>query len=191
MTKERTEEKAATVKPARMEHLPEQEAKKMTEQPPEEDRPEDKTRSLLRWVRVQTGLMLLLCLLMGGLLVFFVQQANALSRSIELVEYDLEQLQIEQINGAIDALTDAANQLASVDVEGLNDTAQALQDAAKSMSDLDMESLNQTIASLREAADTLKRLDMDAFNETVASLEKVSNNLEKFSSGLGGLFGGR
>ena len=146
--------------------------------------------SALRWTRLQT------LLLAGVLLVLLVTAAvlgrelGSLHRSLELMEQKLTEVQMQQVNEAIDAMTEAANQLAAIDAEGLNQTAVSLRQAADRLTAMDVNTLNQAIASLRDAADTLKKLDIQAFNDVISSLDAASENLAKITGGIKTIFGG-
>lgn len=146
-------------------------------------------KTQLSLAKLQTGLLaaILTVLLIGSILL--AVQISQVRSCLDLVEQDLQALNMDDVNDAVDALTDAANQLAAVDVDTLNQTASELKDAAANLKNVDMDTLNQTIASLKEAADTLKNVDMEALNGLVESLETVSTKLQNAVNAVTGIFG--
>ena len=131
------------------------------------------------WMKLQvifTGiiLLLLLALAVGAALEF-----RSVHRSLALIEEDVQQLNMDDINEAIHALTDAANQLAAVDVDTMNQTAASLKAAADQLAAIDMETLNKTVASLKDAAEELKKVDAKEINNAVIALTQAANNLSE------------
>ena len=133
------------------------------------------TAAVSLWVKLQTGLL--------------AGSVKQLDHSLELVQTDLEALQMDKVNEAVAALTEAADRLAAIDVEGLNETAQSLKAAADSLTKVDVETLNGAIASLKDAANTLKDLDIEGLNGVIQSLSKTAANLQKVSDAIGSIFG--
>ncbi|MBR6120503.1 MAG: hypothetical protein IKQ04_09335 [Oscillospiraceae bacterium] len=140
------------------------------------------------WVKLQTGLLAGVLILLLALVLMIGSAAGRIEQSFQLVQRDLESLEMEEINQAVTALREAADRLAAVDAEGLNRTAQSLKAAADSLTRVDVDTLNGAIASLREAADTLKSLDMEALNNVVQSLNKTVASLQKVSDTISGIF---
>lgn len=125
----------------------------------------EKTQLTLSKIQVILTACILLTLIIGC--IFLAQRVVQLQNCLDLVEKDLQALDMDSVNEAVDALTDAANQLAAVDVDTLNDT----------------------ITSLRDAADTLKSVDITALNSLVDSLETVANKLQNAVNAVTGIFG--
>ena len=135
-------------------------------------------QKLLRLVRVQT---VLIALLLAALSVFVILTARSLhrmDRSLDLVEQDLAAMDMDQVNGAVEALTNAANRLSGVDLDELNGAVAALREAATRLSAVDVDVLNQTISALEGAADSLAAVDVDGLNTAVASLGKAADTLK-------------
>lgn len=145
-------------------------------------------KTQLSLTKIQTALLaaILIVLLVGSILLAI--QISQLSSCMDLVEKDLQALNMDDINEAVDALTEAANQLAAVDVDTLNQTASELKDAAANLKNVDIDTLNGTIASLKDASDTLKNVDMEALNGLVESLENVSTKLQNAVNAITGIF---
>ena len=175
-------------------------------------------QKLLRLVRIQTLLIALLLVALSVFVVLTARSLNRMDRSIDLVEQDLAAMDMDRINEAVTALTNAANRLSGVDLDELNGAVSALKEAATQLSAVDVEVLNQTIASLEgaadalaavdvkslntaiaslgQAADTLKGLDIDSLNgiissldQTIQSLNRVSDTLKSAVDGIKGIFG--
>ena len=137
--------------------------------------------------QIQTILLagILVILLVGSILL--AVQVSRVAVCLDIVEQDLQALSMDDVNEAVDALTEAANQLAAVDVDTLNQTATALRDAAENLKDVDIDTLNETIASLKGAADTLKDIDIDALNGLVGSLDTVAEKLQNAVNAIAGI----
>ena len=144
---------------------------------------------MLFWTRLHALLLTLVLVLLLATVAVLGREIGSLHRSLDLMEQKLTEVQMEQVNDAIEAMTDAANQLASIDAEGLNRTAESLRQAADRLTAMDVKTLNEAIASLRDAADTLKQFDVEAFNDVIQSLDKTSENLAKITGGIGSVFG--
>ena len=151
--------------------------------------PQKSTGRASIWIKLQTGLLAAVLALLVVLTCVVGVTARRMEKSLALVQTDLEALEMSQVNQAVEALTEAARQLAAVDVEGLNETAQSLKAAADSLANVDVDTLNGAIASLRDAADTLKSMDMEALNNVVQSLNKAVTSLQKVSDAISGIFG--
>lgn len=119
------------------------------------------------YLKLQTVLLagILLLLLVGGILL--ASQISRVSACIDTVDEQLQAIEVEEVNDAVSALTEAANRLAQIDTDTLNQTAQ----------------------SLKEAADTLKQVDMTALNGLVTSLQNVTAKLQTAVNAISSLFG--
>lgn len=86
-------------------------------------------RQLLH-ARVQTAILaaiLLLLLVAAGLL---IKEFAALRECMDTIQENVQAIDVDAINGAVDALTDAANNLESVDTQSLNSVLSSLQSVA-------------------------------------------------------------
>ena len=141
------------------------------------------------WVKVQTALLAGVLILLAILVIVIGMTARRVEKSLDLVQTDLEALQVERINKAVDALSEAAGHMAEVDISRLNETAKSLKSAAESLADVDIDTLNGAIASLKDAANTLKDLDTQALNGVIQAIDKSVKGLENAVNTLKGLFG--
>lgn len=128
---------------------------------------EQKKEPKLAILRLQTVFLGLILVIVLGVGFLAVREFRSLHRSLALVEQEVEALEMDRVNGAVEALTAAAENLSRVDVAELNATA----------------------GSLKEAADNLSQVDMDALNKLVASLTTVAEKLEKTVNSITGIFG--
>ena len=97
-----------------------------------EPAPQKTTGRASLWIKLQTGLLAAVLALLVVLTCVVGVTARRMEKSLALVQTDLEALEMSQVNQAVEALTEAARQLAAVDVEGLNEAAQSLKAAAAS-----------------------------------------------------------
>ena len=148
-----------------------------------------KEASASLWIKLQTCLLAAVLVLLVVCTLLLAGSMKKVDRSLELVQADLENLNMDQVNEAVASLTEAANRLAAVDVEGFNKTAESLKAASDSLAKVDVETLNKAISSLQQAADTLKDLDMDSLNAVIGSLSKTVASLQKVADTIGGIFG--
>ena len=142
------------------------------------------------WTKLQTIFSGCILLLLIVLTIFGVTAISSLHGSLKLIEEDLQQLQMDDVNGAIDALTDAANQLTAVDVDTLNKTAASLRDAADTLSAVDVNEINTTVKALTQAANTLSGLDIEQLNGLISSLNTVAERLQSITGIFSRLTGG-
>lgn len=142
----------------------------------------------LSLMRVQSALLaaILVILLLAG--IFLAGKISELQSVMDVIEQDVKALDMDALNDAVAALTEAADQLAAVDVGRLNDTVAALKDAAKTLSEIDMKGINKAVTSLTEAANHLKDVDIGSLNSLVQSLETVASKLQKATDSISGLF---
>ena len=129
-------------------------------------------------------------LLLIALAIYAAMGIQSLQRSLQLIETDIQQIEMDEVNTAVLALTDAANQLSEVDVEGLNDTALSLKEAADTLSGVDINEINTAVKSLTVAADNLSKVDIAQLNTMVQSLTTVAERLNNITASLSRLFGG-
>ncbi len=129
-------------------------------------------------------------LLLIALAVYAALGIQSLQSSLQLIEADIQQIEMDEVNTAVLALTDAANQLSAVDVDGLNKTAKSLKDAADTLSGVEIDEINTAIKSLTSAADNLSKIDITQLNAMVQSLSTVAERLNNITSSLSRLFGG-
>lgn len=93
----------------------------------------DRTRDSLFWIKLLAVTMCVLLVLMTYFTISTSIKMHKLDRSIELVEQDLEQLKMEDVNGAIDSLTAAADNLAKIDMDSFNETVDNLNRVSESL----------------------------------------------------------
>ena len=79
-------------------------------------------------------------------------------------------------------VNDVVTQIKQIDLNAVNGAIQAVQDVAEELSDIDMHAVNEGIAALGGAAGNLQNLDMGALNKVVGSLTAVAEKLEKITS---------
>ena len=146
-------------------------------------------KETVRLMRVQTLLLAGIFLIVLAVGIFAAVEFSAVHRSLALIEADLQDIQMEKINDAVESLTKAADQLAEVDVDTFNETAASLRDAANKLSELDTEKINDAVVALTEAANNLSELDTEQLNALISSLEDTASKLQNAVNGITGLFG--
>lgn len=131
----------------------------------------------LSLMRIQTGLLLgiFVLVLAAGVLLF--TQFAKINNCFEMIETDLEKLDMDALNAAVGAMTEAVDELSAVDMDTLNAAVASLKEAAEALSDVDMKTINDTVGSLRDAAGKLGAVDIKTLNDTVAALKNAANNL--------------
>ncbi len=164
----------------------------------------------LTLMRVQTALLALILVILLAAGVFVAREISELQSVMDVIEQDVKALDMDAMNDAVSALTDAAkqfsfvdmdalngavrslteaaDQLSSVDANTLNETVTALRDAAKMLSDVDMKGINKAVSSLTDAVNNLKDVDIDSLNALVQSLETVASKLQSAADAISGLF---
>lgn len=144
---------------------------------------EEKRKQLLPLLQtVFTGAILVL---LAALAIGAVVEFGTLHRSLALIEEEVQQLEMDDVNEAVLALTDAANKLADVDIDTLNETAASLRDAADKLAGIDIEEVNKTVSALTDAANNLSNLDIAQLNELINSLNSVATKLSSITSLFG------
>ena len=131
----------------------------------------------LSLMRIQTGILfgIFVLILAAGVLLF--TQFAKINNCFAMIESDLEKLDMDALNSAVEAMTEAVDELSDVDMDTLNAAVASLKEAAETLADVDMKTLNETVGSLREAADKLGAVDIKTLNDTVAALKTAANNL--------------
>lgn len=136
----------------------------------------------LLWTRICSIItsLLLICVLVGGAYVFrYVQQMEQ-----ELAGY------VVQMNGYMQELQPAAEQLARLDIASLNETLGKVnvtltqvdwEQLSSQISELDVVALNEAIEGLDTEALTEA---LDNLNATAEKLRKVGDNISSFTSKL-------
>lgn len=142
----------------------------------------EKKGDLLLFVKIQTALvaMLVLLLVAGG--IFAAVQVNKAMRVVD-------GLDMEQINAAVESLSNTAAELEKLDMEGVGKTVEALRGAAQKLAEADIDAVNDGIEALTDAAGNLQNLDIEKLNDLIAALEKTAAQMEKTSAAFGKLFG--
>ncbi len=103
----------------------------------------DRSRDLLFWTKLQAVAMCVLLVVLTYFTISTSVKMHKLDRSIELVEQDLEQLQMKDVNEAIDALSAAADNFARIDMDAFNQT---------------VDNLNRVTESLAKVSEALGRI---------------------------------
>ena len=121
----------------------------------------------MKLMKMQTAILaaILVILLIAG--IFVAAEFSTIHRSISTLQTEVESLEMDSVNDAVAALTEAAENLAAVDVSTLNETAVSLREAADTLALIDTDTLNSTAASLKEAANNLSKVDTDSLNSLV------------------------
>ena len=167
----------------------------------------EKQLKLLRMQTIMTACILAIVLIAG---IFAVKEFASLRSGMDMIEQKIETLDVETLNDAIGAFTDAAEQFnsinmdefngtveslqaaaenfGSVNMERFNGTVESLQTAAENFGSVDIDRLNEAVSSLKGAADTFKSIDVEALNSLVHALETVSTRLENAVSAITGIF---
>ena len=144
--------------------------------------------ALLRHTRLQTIALYAILILLILAVIFIAVQFSALRECMDMIDADLRQLDMTEINRAIDALRDAADSFAAVDIESLNTTVSALKDAADTLASVNIQSLNRAVLALEDAAKNLSEVDVENLNALVGALEAVSEKLQNVVNGITGIF---
>ena len=140
----------------------------------------EKKGDLLLFVKIQTALVAVLVLVVGG--IFAAVQVNKAMRVVD-------GLDMEQINAAVQSLSNIAAELEKLDMEGVGKTVEALRGAAQKLAEADIDAVNDGIEALTDAAGNLQNLDIGKLNDLIAALEKTAAQMEKTSAAFGKLFG--
>lgn len=150
-------------------------------------RPDTQTQ-LLRLQKTQTVLSacILVVILAAG--IFLACRFTSISRCIDLIEQDLQALNMDTLNDAVDAFTEAADRFGSLDMDAFNRTVESLEDAAEQIGGMDIDRLNGAVSSLKNAADTFGKIDVEALNSLVEALETVSAKLQNAVNAITGIF---
>lgn len=138
----------------------------------------EKKGDLLLFVKIQTALVAVL--VVGG--IFAAVQVNKAMRVVD-------GLDMEQINAAVQSLSNIAAELEKLDMEGVGKTVEALRGAAQKLAEADIDAVNDGIEALTDAAGNLQNLDIEKLNDLIAALEKTAAQMEKTSAAFGKLFG--
>lgn len=87
----------------------------------------------LAYIRIQTILIgcILAVMVVAGII--FTTGYYSLHHSMTLIESDLESIQMDNVNEAVEALTDAANTLSELDIEELNGLIASLNTTAEKL----------------------------------------------------------
>ena len=142
------------------------------------------------WAKLQVILSGCILLLLLALVIGALAGLSTLHQSLKLIEEDVQQLKMEEVNGAVASLTNAADQLSEVDVNALNRTALSLKDAAETLSAVDVDEINTSVKALTNAANNLSKLDIEQLNSLITSLNTVAERLQSVTSILSRLTGG-
>ena len=115
----------------------------------------------LRMIKIQTVMIAAILVLV---LVFVLVMVTKVSDVVAIVQ----QIDPEQINGAVASLRAAADRLASVDMDSLNSGIRGLSDAADELSTLDFEKL----AGFMDSLETMGK-QMDAVSNLFKGLSLI------------------
>ena len=164
----------------------------------------EKTVRLLRALVALNTCVLLVVVLVGVLL---TAQFTAVRSCVDVIEKDVQKIDMDALNGAVDSFTEAAEQFSSIDMEEVNRavaalqqaaegldmeefnrTVAALQTAAEHLGSVDVTRLNDAVSSLRRAAETFGEIDVASFNKVVQALESAAADLQRAGNTVSGLF---
>ncbi len=140
-------------------------------------------------MRLQTIIQGAILLVLVGAVVFVSGQFSTLRRCINLIDADLQALDMNEVNAAVDALSDAAERFSGIDVNSLNATVDSLHDAADQLGSADIPAMNDAVGALKGAAGKLENVDVESLNALVGSLEEVASKLQNAVNAIGGVFG--
>ena len=143
---------------------------------------EEMMEKQLRLLKLQTGLIagvLVLLLVMG---VFLAVQVNRMTELVNTVD-------MEKINSTLSSLQVAAAELEGLDMEQINAVIASLRGAAENFAKTDMAAINDGIRELSAAAENLSGLDVEQVNNLIESLEAVAKQMERTTSSFSKLFG--
>ena len=147
------------------------------------------TERLLRMQRTQTILTACILVVILAVGLFLALQFNSISRCVDLIQQRVESFDMESLNGAVDAFTEAADRFNSVDIAQLNKTVTSLKEAADNIGSMDIKKLNDAVVSLKDAAKTFSEIDVESLNSLVQALQSVAERLERTASAISGVFG--
>ena len=143
---------------------------------------EKKNDSLLLWMKIQTGLLAAILVLLLAVGTVIGIQANKAMQAFRGVD-------MEKVNAIVLSVQNTAAQLESVDMDTINKAVDSLKGAAENLAAADVDAVNEGIQALTEAARNLQELDIDQMNELIKSLETVSKQMEKTTSAFSRIFG--
>lgn len=137
---------------------------------------------LLLFAKIQTALVaaLVVLLVVGG--IFAAVQVNKAMRVVDALD-------MEQINAAVQSLSNTASELEKLDMEGVGKTVEALRGAAQKLAEADIDAVNDGIEALTDAAGNLQNLDIGKLNDLIAALEKTAAQMEATSAVFARMFG--
>lgn len=121
----------------------------------EGNRKDNETKAL-NLMRIQTALIACILIFLIILGVAAAAKVRSMQTCIDLIERNMETVDMEALNDAVDAFTDAANQFNKIDMDEFNNTVAALDGAAEGLQEVDVESLNALVSSLETVAAKLQ-----------------------------------
>lgn len=136
-------------------------------------------KTQLTLMKIQTGLIAGVLVLLFAVGMFVVGQINTLMNTIDL----------NRVNATVASLQTTAEKLEEIDVKTIEGAIDSLKGAAENLSQTDIEAINEGIRSLSTAANNLNGLDVDEMNELIKSLETVAAQMEKTTSVFAKVFG--
>lgn len=139
-------------------------------------------------MRLQTIIQGAILLVLVGAVVFLGGQFSTLRRCMNLIDADLQALDMNEVNTAVDALSDAADRFSEIDVNSLNATVSSLHEAADKLGNVDIPAMNDAVDALKGAAGKLENVDVDSLNSLVGSLEEVASKLQNAVNAVSGVF---
>lgn len=110
----------------------------------------------LNMMKIQTILIACILIIVVVVGVALVSQFKNIQDCIGMIEQNMQTIDTDALNGAVDAFTDAANQFNKIDMDEFNDTVSALDAAAGQLREVDVDSLNALVAALEDVATRLQ-----------------------------------
>ena len=138
--------------------------------------------SLLLWMKIQTGLLAAVLVLLLAVGIFAAIQVNTMMQLFRGVD-------VEKVNSIILSVQNTAAQLEDLDSKTINEAIDSLKGAAENLAEADISAVNEGILALTEAAKKLQELDIEELNELVKSLEATVQQMEKTTTAFNRLFG--
>ncbi len=138
--------------------------------------------SLLLWMKIQTGLLAAVLVLLLAVGIFAAIQVNTMMQLFRGVD-------VEKVNSIILSVQNTAAQLENVDMDTINKAVDSLKGAAENLAAADIDAVNDGIAALTDAARNLQELDIEEMNALIQSLEATAQQMEKTTAAFSRLFG--
>ena len=119
------------------------------------------------WMKLQAILIACILVIVVVVGIIAATEFKSVQKCIDLIEQNMQTIDTDSLNRAVDAFTDAASQFNKIDMNVFNDT----------------------VSSLDTAAEKLKDVNIDSLNTLVESLEGVATKLQSVANAISGFFG--